>query len=80
MTLDELRVIVTDIFQKSTVLAQKTNLLQSFMTEINAQISPNNSFVSTINIDQFVAIQTPLYLALLHDIEVAADALGTDLT
>lgn len=80
MTLDELRAIAADVLQKSTVLSGKANALESFIREISSLISADNPFSGTINVDQFVAIQAPLYLALLHDIEVAADALGTDLT
>lgn len=78
MTLEELRTIVADVVEKAETLHGKTMRLKSFMNRISTMVN-DEQFSSTINVDPFVAIQTPLYLALLHDIEVAADALGTDL-
>lgn len=77
MTLAELRAIVADVSQKSDTLFGKTMRLKSFINRIETILN-DNDFASTINVDQFVALQTPIYLAILHDIEVAADALGTD--
>jgi len=78
MTRQELQVIVDDLLQKSTALSQKANELQSFMTDIKNTIADSNPFAETINIDQLVAIQTPIYLQLLTAIETAADVIGTD--
>lgn len=78
MTLQELRAIVSDISSKSDTLSEKVMALRAFMTSVNLMVN-NPIFSSTINVDQFVAAQTAPYLAILHDIEVAADALGTDL-
>lgn len=78
MTLAELQTIVADIQTKSADLTTKVADLSRFVTRVSSIIN-DTQFNTTLNIDQFVAIQTPLYLALLHNIEVAADALGTDL-
>lgn len=77
MTLEELRVIVADVVEKAETLHGKAIRLKNFMNRISTMVN-DEQFSSTINVDSFVAIQTPLYLALLHEIEVAADALGTD--
>lgn len=78
MTLQELRTIVADVAQKGDTLFGKTMRLKSFIDRVDRIIN-DNEFAATINVDAFVAVQTPIYLAILHDIEVAADALGTDL-
>ena len=78
MTIEELRVLVTDIAQKTRELNTVTTRLGSFIRQIEHAIAAENPFSGAINVDQFVSIQAPLYLALLTELEVAADALGTD--
>lgn len=77
MTLQELQAIVEDVRTKANMLQGAASNLASFMEKIYRIIN-DPDFSSTINVDAFVAIQTPLYLEHLHNIEVAADVLGTD--
>lgn len=83
LTLEELRAISADVTAKAAALREKANNLEVLMGTINRNISPNNPFINNMfpnpqNVDDFVATQTPLYIQRLTDIEVAADALGTD--
>ena len=76
MTLEELRVLVADIKTKSRAIRDAALSLDQMIVAIDAQI--NNEYASTINVDAFVAIQTPIYLERLTALEAATDALGTD--
>lgn len=78
MNLSELRAIVLDVQTKAHTLNATTQNLRGFIDAVETMVGESNSFAETINVDQFVAIQTPIYLELLRQIEIAADALGTD--
>lgn len=76
MTLQELQIIVDDIQTKVGVVNGNSRALRSFIDEVSQII--NGPYSSTINVDAFVALQTPIYLELLTNLEQSTDALGTD--
>ena len=78
MTIEELRIILADLLPKAYDLSRAAQNFAGFIEQVNGAISPNNPFSGAINVDQFVAIQTPIYLSLLTAVETAADVLGTD--
>ena len=78
MTIQELRNIVNTIEPLGNDLGNATNELRILVAKVKNIIAEDNIALGMINADQLVAIYTPLYLAALHKVEVAADALGTD--
>lgn len=77
-TLEELRTLYEDINPKVYELFYAAEDLKVLLDGVGQDISNSNPFSSAINVDPYVAIQTPLYLEKLTRIETAADALGTD--
>lgn len=78
MTLQELRTIVADLDPKIAEVYAAASEVRVIVAQVRRLINPNNPYAETINIDQLVALQTPLYLAALTRLETATDALGTD--
>ena len=78
MNLEELRTATAATRELSEKLVEEVMAFHSFINKIeegihHPQISP------TIDVDAFVALQTPVYNAHLATIEAAAaDALGAD--
>lgn len=79
MTLEELQAIVQDVAAKSSALLDASQQLNGFFQEVLADVHPSNPLSAAINVDAYVAIQTPIYLAKLTAVEAAADLLGSDL-
>lgn len=78
MTLSELRALFETIDGQSRTLYETTAQLRAFMNNIRSIIYDPN-FSETIDVDQFVAIQTPIFTQMLTSIETAADAMNTDI-
>lgn len=78
MTIEELRIIVSDIRTKAHELARVSNDLRSFIDGVYMQIAETNPLSGAINVDALVSLQTPIYMAHLQSVETASDALGTD--
>jgi hypothetical protein len=76
MTLSELQAIVLDIESKSKNILNASRELVAFITDVKQVI--NSAYGSTINVDDLVALQTPIYTAKLTALEQACDQLGTD--
>ena len=79
MTLDDLRAIVIYVRTKRESLMSSVQDFETFVEVVWDAIKPENPFASTIDVDAFVAIQVPIYLAKLTAIETASDQFGTDL-
>lgn len=77
-TIEELRTIVAAIKPLIARVNASSSDLEVFITEIEEMISTQNVFNNSIDPNAFVAIQTPIYIQLLTDLETAADALNTD--
>lgn len=73
MILSELQAIVLDIKTKTITVEQSSGHLMTFVDRIDTIV--NSEYGPTINVDAFVAIQTPLYVALLNDLQNAVNAL-----
>lgn len=78
MTIEELRAIVLDIHNKSQAIFAAANDLESFMQQVEQDVADSNPMSIAINVDQYVSIQSPIYVAKLTALETASDALGTD--
>jgi hypothetical protein len=77
MTLEELQEALEVTGPLVAALKSKVDELEVFIRRIYVYINDPN-FAVTVDVDAFVAIQVPIYTALLVEIETAADALGTD--
>lgn len=77
-TIEELKAIIIDLQTKTNQLEGASRSLNTFVRSVLSLISDTNPFRDTINIDQLITLQTPIYLEKLTAVEVAADVLGTD--
>lgn len=74
-TIQELRIIVEDIKNKTAELVKASNELNSFVNRVSSLISESNPFASTIDIDELITLETPLYNALLTRVQNSVTAL-----
>jgi hypothetical protein len=77
MTLEELRTATATTLGLAEELSRVVGELNAFMLRVDTQVN-DADFSPSIDVDAFVAVQTPIYNAHLVAIEAAADALGTD--
>ena len=80
MTLQELQQLVATVQNLVINLDGAISNLRTFVNKVSSQVNdPDFSQVLFDgNVDDFVAVQTPIYIGLLTAIETATDALGTD--
>lgn len=76
MTIEELRIILSDIKTKTDELSQASTNLDSFIKELQDMVSVDNPLSSSIDIDQIVAIYTPMYVEKLARANTAVGQLG----
>ena len=77
-TIEQLRITVDMISEQIDTLQNRTRAVERFMKDTKRMIREENPFASTIDVDAFIAIQTPLFISMLTEVEEAADALNTD--
>jgi len=75
MTLEQLRVIANETELKTTAVYEASNKLNIFMRQIVNMLSEQNPYAEAINVDEFVAIQTPLFNALVAELTAAYNEL-----
>jgi hypothetical protein len=76
-TLEELRESVALVLALSEALSKVSGDLNTFMLRVDTYVN-DEDFSPSIDVDVFIATQSPIYNGLLVAIEEAADALGTD--
>lgn len=75
MTIEELRILVEDISNKTNSLTNKSVELRTFLNQVSTIINISNPFSNAINVDAFIAIQNPLYQSKLTEIQTALNEL-----
>ena len=70
MTLEELRTAVKNTQQKTQVLSNASRDLRQFINRIEDIV--NNEFSETIDVDEFILIQAPIYAVIKSSVQAAA--------
>lgn len=76
-TLEQLQVATAATIVLKDALMEAVTALDDFLSKTDSLVNDPH-FAGTIDVDEFIAVQLPLYTALLAAIEAAADGRGTD--
>jgi len=77
MTIEELRLVVEAAKPKISELSQAASSLEEFTNFVWDMIKPENEMAGTIDVDQFIAIQVPIYNARIARVQAAiSDLIG----